>query len=255
MKLDKKILSIAIKTISVLLIPYVFMIDSHTTGGLSMDTSYLISGLIGHWVSAGSSYTWPTTITFWQGNQLLYSILFMLPMILFAYFFDEREIDRRSVVAGIIATLVPFFALFVSTPFIPAGITPILFYLVLPNVITLAMFVFVFWWFLRKTWPISVKDVDVETESGKVRRILREWIPRDVASIIWLCLVVFPTYIAMYVLFGVESETHYTIQISGGLYYVFYDYMQFTGSGYYPTRFLSFGFETAASPTILTLGQ
>ncbi|MFX1484911.1 MAG: hypothetical protein ACFFCP_17170 [Promethearchaeota archaeon] len=244
---------IIIKIVFVLLIPYYFVMISDSSAPIRMQTTYLISGIIGYWSIPGIVYSFPQQVVFWQQNQLLFSILFILPMILFALYLGEKQTDNKSIVTGIGAILVSYLSMYLTTPNFITGTFAPLDYLSLPNVVSLSMFVFVFWPLLKNSLPPR-ETIGTNNERKRVLARLREtlgkWFPRNAATLTWTCLVIFPTFLFLSVYIPSETETQLGVTLSGGLYVLVYSYTAF--SGY---RHITMSFETAAWASFFILAM
>ncbi len=253
-----RIVVIVIKTIFVILIPYYWIISSNTVTGSRMETTYLISGILGYWASPGGSYSQPQVQeVFWQQNQLLYSILFIIPMLLYAFYFNKRQTDSKSIIAGFGAIFVSFISIYLTTPFYATGSFSVLFYLSVPNLISLSMFVFVFWPLLQNSLPLKEKLEESNTEEGilnQIRRILGKWFPLNIATLIWTCLAILPITLLLYVFVSSGIEANFTFTLLGGLYFLTYDYIELTSVGqYYPYRHINLSFVSVVWASYLIL--
>ncbi len=251
-----QILVIILKLAFVLLIPYYIVAVADTITGNRMQVTYIIAGILGYWTSAHSSYA-PNIgqDVFWQQNQLLYSILFILPMLLFAYFFSNERTDRVSIGAGLGAVLVSYFAVYLLTPFYMTGTASPLIYLSIPNLISCSMFVFVFWPLLKNSLPkgeIASERSEREEISAKIRDVLRSWFPRNIASLIWICLIIFPLFTTFLIYAPSASEAQMYLRLYGGPSIFTYDYISVASPGlYYPYTHILATFQTAAWATVI----
>lgn len=244
---------IIIKIVFVLLIPYYFVMISDSSAPIRMQTTYLISGIIGYWSTPGVSYSFPQQDVFWQQNQLLFSILFILPMILFALYLDERQTDNRSIITGIAAILVSYLSIYATTPFFVTDAPADLFFLSLPNVVSLSMFVFVFWPLLKNSLPSRETIGNNSEKEGVLARIqenLGKWFPRNAATLILICLVISPTFLVLNIYIPSGTETQLGVTLSGGLYVLVYSYISVTGS-----RHISMSFETAGWASLFVMAM
>ncbi len=252
----KRIVVIVSKLVSVLLIPYYLILDTHTTSGLHMDTTYLIANPIGYISSPSITYTVNSQYSaFWEQNQILYSILFILPMVLFSFYFGEHKTDRKTIIAGIGSILISYFSVNVVTPYMIL-FAPSAFYWILPNVVTLSMFVFVFWSILVNSWPTIVATDDSESKEGKaaqVRNIVGAWFPRNVATLIWICIAILPIALSFYPEYEM-SYSQYMLNLAGGALFIQYSFASISGGGYYPTVMINTSFEMAYWASPYTLG-
>jgi hypothetical protein len=182
----------------------------------------------------------------------------MLPLVIFAIVYQQKQVDRKCIGSALGVISISYIATGLFSPQLYfASYRWSIFYIV-PNVVTLSVFVFVFWPLLRNSWHPPVFTDDIQKKPGilaRTREIIGEWIPRDAVTGIFMSMVILPTFLSLYVLVGSTTEIHNTIQLSGGLYFLTYDYREFGGSLYYPVRFLTIGFETATWPSVLLLGQ
>jgi multisubunit Na+/H+ antiporter MnhF subunit len=106
--------------------------------------------------------------------------------------------------------------------------------LVLPSVVSLAIFVFVFWPLLKNSWPSFHHSESIQLKQGipsKLRRILSEIVPINTATLVWMSMIVFPAVVSISNFTATETQVTYNISISGGLSLVTYEYTWFHFSG------------------------
>ncbi len=248
------------KSIVVLLIPYYLILDSHASGALRAETTYLISGLIGYTSSPGIIYEWPDMPTvFWEQNQVIFSLLFISPMILFSFCFAEYKTGKKSIIIGIGAILISILSLNLLSPYYTLyGLGT--FYFLVPNVVSVSIFVFVFWTLLRNTWrnvPVSENPPQKERKFAKMRDTLGEWFPGNISTLIWMCMTFIPAFITIY-LQSIETSIQYGYHILGGIYFIYYDYRYFTsgfGSSTFSTLYVELGSGTSLYGQILWIAN
>jgi len=253
-----RIVGIIARIAFVLLIPYYCIINSNTTTLGRIQTNYLISDIFSQWQSPGFQISLPSNQeVFWQQNQILYSILFILPMVLFAFFFSERETDIESIVLGIGATVTSYALLYRATPMFNIGTIAPYYDKFVPNVVSLSMFIFVFWSLLRNSFPskeVAGERIKKEGLLPRIREVLGKLFPRSVTTLIWICLVIFPTYLILNVYVPSETETQLSLYLMGGLYSLSSDYISLPGpSIHYPVIRITTNFMTAVWASFFTI--
>ncbi|RDE11383.1 MAG: hypothetical protein C4K48_11875 [Candidatus Thorarchaeota archaeon] len=244
---------VILKTLVVLFIPYSWYIRTDQTSPTQVYTTNTLAGTWGAW-SPGVGYVpyfnyEPSPI--WEQSQILFSLLLILPLITFALFFGKRALDRTCIMAAAVSvflSLIVTYLLTLNFYFDP-------FYLVMPKVVSLATFVFVFWPLLRSSWPSLHSADELQQKQGGssgLRGILNEIVPINTSILVWIILVIFPAVSNVYISFIPGTFLQYDFSTSGGLSAVTYYYAWINGVGQvYPSILTDLHFSTAsaASPT------
>ncbi|MBN2228696.1 MAG: hypothetical protein JW779_03810 [Candidatus Thorarchaeota archaeon] len=256
MKERKKWLVLVIKTLLLLLIPYNLINSSTRTSSTS--------AIIGTWGQ------WPVVIMdpgsldqFWITNQFLISLAFILPLVLFSVIFQERDVDKIYAGSAIFAASISF-TLTLIVPFqigILPGIMMVYPFNVIPSVVTLAIFIFIFWPLLQKSWPTfrsNLVKVDTKNFKTKVEYEFRRIVPNNLATAIWIALFFVPTVLSLTNLLFSEEEVRYSISLFGSIFGIYHEYIliDFPGGGYYPviysTTILAVAYQIAIVAIILS---
>ena len=258
MRYMNRIVVIIAKIAFALLIPYYCIINSNTITLGRIQTYCLISDIFGQWQLPGFQVSLPSNqVVFWQQNQILYSILFILPMILFAFFFSERETDIESIVFGIGAAVASYAIVFRATPMFNTGTIAPFYDMFVPSVVSLSIFIFVFWSLLRNSLPSNELAGELSNREGVLPRIregLGKLFPRSVTTLIWICLVIFPTSLLLIVYIPSATETQLSLYLTGGLSSLSYYYISQPGpSPRYPVIHITTNFMTATWASFFTI--
>jgi len=229
-EVSKRIVLLILKTAVILLIPYFWLFDSSSTV-----RTYTIISTWGIWHQGSYSVYTDDLGPIWLQNQILYSLLFIIPLLLFSLIFSNRAISRDSIIAAVVSVFASFIILDLLTP--DYYFTQPYSYQVVPNVISLAIFVFVFWPIIRNSWPLPKRDENAEKEQGirnKIRRFQHENFPFDVATFTWIGLSILPAVFALTVDIVPEMHTLINFSFSGGLTDLYYSYNSnvFSGSAH-----------------------
>ena len=241
----RKIVFLIVKIAVVLLIPYYWIVHSGSTSN-----SLTLTGTWG--ISQGTmEIIGPVPI--WAINQLLFALMFILPLIAFSYFYKERALDRRCLTAAGVSVFLSFLITFMSSAFTGALFLMIIPSLVVPCVVSLSVFVFVFWPLLRNSWQSIDDDEVIQKESEKPsssRKVLGMIFPINTATLVWVSMVIFPSIITISSQILGETSVTMNLWMSGGLPTIAYQYQWVRGGGYYPTIFsdLTFGIASTISP-------
>lgn len=249
MNISKKALSLLIKIILILIIPY-YLVTFSTRN--TSDSS--IVGTWGQWPEEILASQFPDS--FWQSNQIWIALLFMLPLIIFAIVYQQKQVDRKCIGSAVGA---------ISISYIATGLFSPQFYFVdirysianiVPNVVTLSVFVFVFWPLLQNSWPsISPAKDEREEEGGikKLRNIIANAVPLNAATAVWLALVILPTTLIVSNINISANSVTSVVTLVGGLFSVHHDYLYIMGGGYYPTIYSYFYLIVARWPAVSDL--
>jgi len=233
-------------------------VASQFPGSRTISTSIAVTGTWGILSPPGSYFSYPMApTTVWEQNQILFSLLFILPLLVFAFFFGEKSLDRNCIIAASISILLSFITVYLLTPdynLIAGYPSP---NLVVPGVISLAIFVFVFWPLLKNSWPSPRIIEEVRQKKGirsKIRRALMRVVPFNMATLVWVSMSVFPAVLTISNMIFAESQVSYNLWISGGLPTVSYQYLWFISSGQlYPLMDSTFLFNMAAWTSLIGL--
>ncbi|TFH08827.1 MAG: hypothetical protein E4H14_05655 [Candidatus Thorarchaeota archaeon] len=245
MEFLKRIILLIVKITVVLAIPYYWLIDSTRT-----NTTSVFTGLWG--ISQGGlSYEGASPfIPIWADNQILFSLLFILPLIAFSLFYEQRTLDRKCIAAAGVSAFISCIVTFLSTPNMFLSLLFLGPTLVVPNVVSLSIFVFVFWPLLRNLWPTIHSTELVQKESrrlSKVRRVFSKYVPINIATLVWVSGIIFPGIVTIANYMVSETQLSYSLGISGGLPTISYYYTWFTSGGsYHPSYLSEFIFITAS---------
>ncbi len=250
MDVARKYFPFLIKIMIVLIIPYYLVNISTRTTSINF-----ITGIWGHWPL--QIFTPPVVYQFWQPYQLLIALLFITPLIIFAYVYRQKQVDRRCILSALGAVSISCIATYLFTPqfyFVPLSWRA---YNVVPNVISLSIFIFVFWPLLQKTWSSThVTRNEREEKEGVMTRLrnnIVRVIPLNAATAVWVALAIMPAIITVINITIIESHVTYVFTLAGGLYNIQHEYFSIIGRGYYPTFWSDFYLITAGCITMSDL--
>ena len=88
-------------------------------------------------------------------QELFLSLLAILPLLLYSIVYGEKPTNSRNIT---IAGVSVFLALLVTQQAIYAR--------VVPSVVSLAIFIFVFWPIIRNSWPAPLRNKEPEKDQG-----------------------------------------------------------------------------------------
>ena len=236
--MSRKTLMLIIKTVIVIVIPYIISIHSS-----SSETSITVTGILGIWTTADTTGMTPELHYQIIQNDLFFSLLAILPLLFYSHFIGEGLNNKKNIFfAGlsVITSLMVFLVV----------LTMAIWILVLPYVIPLAIFVFIFWPIIRNSWSSQYTSKTPEESQkilSKIRRLQREMFPLDIATFVWIGMVIIPSFIGIMI----HSSSNYynmVISLGGGLPLVVYDYLwQLPINRSTPLIVSNFGFITTAS--------
>lgn len=253
MEFSKRFVLLIAKVVAVLLIPYYLIVDS--TSGFNSSTHIIFAGTWG--VSYGS-FEIMGPIPFWAQNQLVFSLLFILPMIAFSHFYGERTLDRKCVTAAAISVALSYSITYLSTTALGVNLFLTSPTIILPSIVSLSIFVFVFWPLLKNSWTALHRSYTIQEEQGilsKLHKVLRETVPINTATLMWVSLVIFPANL-MYSSGGIpEVNNSMYLFVSGGLPIVSYQYSYIGGviGNPYIQNYFLFNIASAVSPVGLIM--
>ncbi len=220
MERSRRISVLIVKTVVVILIPYYWTNDVSQIRNMTT-----LFGTWGIW-SFGGDYSIITVGNpFWADNQILYSFLFILPLLAYTWIYGERTISRNNVIAAMLSVITSFLTLDLLTP--DAYFVPMPTDRVIPNVVSLSIFVFVFWPLLRNSWPTFPREKPSEEKLGVIKRIRqfqKNNIPIDAATITWFSMAFLPLILNISWIEIPHIQSQMTLQLSGGLYFTTFTY-------------------------------
>jgi hypothetical protein len=162
----KRIIIAAIKAAIVILLPYYWIVHTVYEHPLLNETQNIISGAWGMLLSGGYIYTPYEPVRFWYYNQILLSLLFVLPLFAFAFIFGERPPDRTGILTAGFVVFATSISTYLLTPDYILGSMTALPERALPCVISVSVFVVVFWPLLKNSWPkLSNPEIPLEKQS------------------------------------------------------------------------------------------
>jgi hypothetical protein len=142
----RKSLLLVIKMIVIVIFPYYFVNSSTRT------TS--ISNMVGTWGQ------WPREIfappfpdVFWESYQIFIALLFIVPLAIFSFVYQQKQVDKKCIGAAFVAISISCIIAYLFTPQYGYIDPRWSMFNVVPNVVSLAIFVFVFWPLLHNVWP------------------------------------------------------------------------------------------------------
>lgn len=164
---------------------------------------------------------------YWYYNGFLFSLLCILPLIAFAFFFGDRPVNKRTILAAVFFVLLSFMVeSFLKPPFYHPTWSVLSPYEVVPKVVSLAIFVFIFWPLLKNSWLQSLDSADTSEQkegSSRQRDTLRELIPARTPLIVWLSMILLPELLTIANLYFSQLSTTYffefTSELWSGSYY------------------------------------
>lgn len=228
----RRTLQEVVKSGVVMFVPYSWSIHSS-----SSETWNAIWGTFGTWTTADTIGMRREFYEYLVQQEIFFSLLAILPLLLYSIIYGEKLTNRGSIsIAGI-------------SVFLSLLVTQLAIYTrVVPSVVSLAIFIFVFWPIIRNSWPAPLRNEEPEKEQGllqKIRKLQRENIPMDAATYVWVGMVVFPAFLGV-IIQSSQYHYHIDIQLLGGLSTFVYDYSQYLPIGNNPLSINSaFGFMTA----------
>jgi hypothetical protein len=229
MEFPKQIVILIVKIGAVLLIPYYLLITTNNTS-----TSVILTGMWG--VSQGELFVTGVN-PIWVQNQFLFALLFILPIVVFSFFYNEKPVDKKCIRAAEVSVLLSFIITFLTTLLFGSAFILMAPSLVAPSVVSLSIFVFVFWPLLQNSWP-SIQGAEViqkgQRRISKIREFVSKVIPINMATLVWLSIVIFPAVLTITSFVNSETVISINYLISGGLSVISYQYQWFTGGGFYP---------------------
>lgn len=249
MNISKKALPVLTKIIPILIIPY-YLVTVSTRN--TSDSS--IVGTWGHWPE--EIFTSPFPDLFWQSNQIWIALLFMLPLVIFAIVYQQKQVDRKCVGSALVAISISYIATYLFSPQYSFVDLRWSIYNVVPNVVSLSIFVFVFWPLLQNSWPSTSTAKDEREEESTMKRLrnsIANAVPLNAATAVWIALVTLPVSLIVSNLIITESHVQSVVTLVGALFTVQHDYMYVAGGGYYPTIWSYFYLITAYWPTVADL--
>ena len=170
--------------------------------------------------------------------------------------YQQKQVDRRCILSALGAISISYIATGLFSPqFYFVDIRWSIFNIV-PNVVILSVYVFVFWPLLQNSWPsISPAKDEREEEGGmkRLRNIIANAVPLNAATAVWLALILLPLTLIVSNLQITTNSVTSVVTLVGGLFSVHHDYLYVMGSGYYPTIYSYFYLIVARWTTVSDL--
>jgi len=228
--ISKKVLPLLIKIILVLIIPYYLVTFSTRTTSESS-----IIGTWGHWPE--ELFTSPFTDSFWESYQLIIALLFIAPLVVFSFVYQHKQVDRKCIGSALVAISISCIATYIFIPQYSFLNVRMSIYNVVPNVVSLSLFVFVFWPLLQNSWPSTsvMKDEEEQVIVKRLRNIIARTVPLNAATVVWIALLTLPATLIVSNLFVTESQVTSIFILVGGLLSIQHDYWYIMVSGINPT--------------------